>query len=213
VGSIKETIVFNGITFVRYPNAKTLTARRYFAPYVGAKRAKGVSLLHREIWKSVHGEIPKGWHIHHKDGNPLNNDIENLECVSPKTHSGIHAPEYSESRRQWLNSIRDKTADWHSSDDGRKWHSQHAKDIYSEREARKFDCAQCGREFESKDYRRGLRFCSRACVNKHNDSTSRYAKETTCVICGKTFVSSARPVSPCCSRSCGVTLGHRNRKR
>lgn len=34
--------------------------------------------------------IPKGWHIHHVDGNHENNDPLNLICVSPYVHWCIH---------------------------------------------------------------------------------------------------------------------------
>ena len=46
---------------------------------------------HRLVWKNHFGEIPKGFQIHHKDGNKLNNSIENLELVPFKEHQRIHA--------------------------------------------------------------------------------------------------------------------------
>lgn len=42
--------------------------------------------LHRYIWEIERGEIPKGFEIHHKDGNKLNNIIDNLECISRGEH-------------------------------------------------------------------------------------------------------------------------------
>lgn len=50
---------------------------------------------HRQIWISHHGEIPvddqgRSYHIHHLDGNPLNNDISNLICLSPEDHYEVH---------------------------------------------------------------------------------------------------------------------------
>ena len=35
-------------------------------------------------------EVPKGMIIHHKDENKLNNNPENLECLSRKQHARIH---------------------------------------------------------------------------------------------------------------------------
>lgn len=35
-------------------------------------------------------EIPLGFDIHHKDGNPLNNDISNLELLSKVDHAKLH---------------------------------------------------------------------------------------------------------------------------
>lgn len=46
---------------------------------------------HRTIWENHWGQkIPAGHHIHHIDGNKLNNDISNLLCVSILEHAMIH---------------------------------------------------------------------------------------------------------------------------
>lgn len=37
---------------------------------------------------------PKHFHIHHKDGNPRNNDISNLECLTEKEHRTLHGKEH-----------------------------------------------------------------------------------------------------------------------
>lgn len=47
-------------------------------------------LIHRAIWIALKGPIPEGHQIHHKDGNPVNNDINNLECLSTKAHADKH---------------------------------------------------------------------------------------------------------------------------
>lgn len=50
---------------------------------------------HIKTWKKYNGEIPKdsdgrSYEIHHIDGNPENNNIENLMCVSINEHYKIH---------------------------------------------------------------------------------------------------------------------------
>jgi len=45
---------------------------------------------YRKIWEKTYGEIPKGYEIHHKDGNRDNNSICNLMCVSIEQHYHIH---------------------------------------------------------------------------------------------------------------------------
>lgn len=45
---------------------------------------------YRKIYKEHYGEIPEGYHIHHIDFNPLNNDPSNLIAVTPEEHAKIH---------------------------------------------------------------------------------------------------------------------------
>lgn len=50
---------------------------------------------HINVWKKYYGKIPKdsngrSFEIHHIDGNPLNNVIENLRCISIEEHYKIH---------------------------------------------------------------------------------------------------------------------------
>lgn len=49
----------------------------------------------RKTWEKVHGERPRDdqgarFHCHHIDGDIENNSIENLLCISPRTHREIH---------------------------------------------------------------------------------------------------------------------------
>lgn len=50
--------------------------------------------LHRLVYKLFCGDIPKGMHIHHKDKNPLNNSLANLELKEAKQHLREHAQKY-----------------------------------------------------------------------------------------------------------------------
>jgi hypothetical protein len=34
---------------------------------------------YRKIYENHYGKIPNGYHIHHIDGNPFNNDISNIQ--------------------------------------------------------------------------------------------------------------------------------------
>lgn len=50
---------------------------------------------YRKLWETKKGPIPKDsqgrtFEIHHKDGNRLNNNIENLQCISIEEHYKIH---------------------------------------------------------------------------------------------------------------------------
>src|ERR1700722_9087610 len=84
-----ECIVFNGIKFRRYPEAKQASHRNYYSPASNYRR-KGVGALHQEIWKAANGPIPLFCEIHHRDGNPLNNQLDNLECLTKSEHESAH---------------------------------------------------------------------------------------------------------------------------
>lgn len=45
---------------------------------------------HRRIYEHHFGPIPKGYHIHHIDGNHSNNHIDNLQCITAQEHYNIH---------------------------------------------------------------------------------------------------------------------------
>jgi len=42
---------------------------------------------HRALWWYHHGELPpSGWHIHHINGDPSDNRMENLQCIHASQH-------------------------------------------------------------------------------------------------------------------------------
>jgi hypothetical protein len=44
----------------------------------------------RYLWEKLNGPIPPGLVIHHKDFDPLNDTIGNLEMMTLETHNSIH---------------------------------------------------------------------------------------------------------------------------
>lgn len=56
----------------------------------GYYRLANGTYLHRKIFELFYGSIPKGYHIHHKDGNPLNNCIINLKLIKISEHQSMH---------------------------------------------------------------------------------------------------------------------------
>ncbi|WP_157196619.1 HNH endonuclease signature motif containing protein [Methanococcoides burtonii] len=69
----RELVEYKGITFARYPTSKSISRSRYFYPFIKEKNGTKIQALHQEIWKDANGEIPDGYDIHHRDGNPSNN--------------------------------------------------------------------------------------------------------------------------------------------
>jgi hypothetical protein len=70
-----------------YDGMKWSLSSGYFRGY---SRKNNKVLLHRYIWKKYNGPIPKGMWVHHKDENKLNNDINNLQLISPSEHCSLH---------------------------------------------------------------------------------------------------------------------------
>lgn len=57
----------------------------------GAYFQKNGVRLHRLIWQDGNkAEIPKGMHIHHKDGDRANNSLNNLQLITASEHARIH---------------------------------------------------------------------------------------------------------------------------
>ena len=84
----RETILYRGKEYHRYPISKRRQLCIYY--WKNDKWKQSPKALHRQIYEDNYGEIPKGYIIHHKDNNPLNNAIDNLEILSRKKHQSTH---------------------------------------------------------------------------------------------------------------------------
>ena len=139
--------------------------------------SKTYGFMHRYVWKTYNGEIPEGFHIHHKDGDRSNNDISNLELLSASEHSKLHAKDNawvkSEACKKLLSEIREKTKAWHKSEEGRQWHRMHAKKFnFGCKEYGKRICEWCGKEFVARNANQ--KFC---CSNHKSYSCMRRKKK------------------------------------
>lgn len=111
--------------------------------------------LHREVWMYHNGEIPTGYDIHHKDGDRSNNSIENLEMLPEYEHMSLHmsTPERVAQSRENIKKAIAAAPKWHSSPEGKAWHSQHGKKVAAHQKEiavpKTFVCAWCGKEFQS----------------------------------------------------------------
>lgn len=206
-----EVVEFNGITFRRYPDAERRSDRVYFTPG-GTARAAGVGRLHEEVWRVAHGPIPDGSHIHHADGDPLNNDLGNLRCITPAAHVREHwTPERAERNREHLARVGPRSAEWHRSPAGRAWHAEQASRILAERPARQLVCEQCGDAFESSAIA-PARFCSNNCKAKWRRDSGADDVDRTCAICGATFRTNRYGKAKTCSRACGGVSQSRTKR-
>lgn len=138
--------------------------QRYFS--------QGSKYLHRLAWSSVFGPVPKGCHIHHRDGNRANNAVANLECLPAGEHLSLEWKlGKSANTEHFSANARAAAAAWHASDEGRLWHRRHAQRSQSwlkwKREPRA--CLACGTTFDCLIRANGLgqKFCTTNCKAAH----------------------------------------------
>lgn len=201
-----EKIVFGGYTYRRYPQSDKWAEKMYF------RRSGGFS-LHRAIWEAKNGPAPKGHQIHHKDGNALNNDISNLECIETGKHHRWHgATEKSkEASRRSLNKVRHLAAKWHGSKEGREWHSKHAVKIAKTRPVHQRECEQCHKTYTVWTGLRS-RFCSNGCKSKWRRWNRIDDIIANCAVCGKIIQFNKFKKVETCGRSCANRLRARRKR-
>jgi hypothetical protein len=203
-----ERIVFNGVPYRRYPNSPKLELRNYFISSL-SKGQTQARRLHQAIWEFHNGPIPEGHHVHHKDGNTLNNDISNLECLSNLEHRRSHwTPEKADRARKMAEAARPLTKAWHASEEGRDWHSEHSRKIWENREAEERKCVACDGSFFTKTRRETDKFCSAKC--KHR--TYANSTDAVCPNCSSNFKTHNTQPRECCSVSCARNLMQKRRK-
>ena len=185
---VVETVVFNGNTYRRYPASKRRQHRVYFQ-YHGESKATP-RYLHRDIWVAAYGAIPDGYEIHHDDGNPLNNDLGNLLCVTKAEHRRLDAARGANRTPAVLanlDRIRPLAAAWHGTPEGLAHHRAiGAKSIASKRRnPTRYACIQCGEPFTS--IGPPSKFCSGRCASKHRRESGVDDVDRRCVVCPEMF--------------------------
>lgn len=202
-------ITYLGIRFRRYPDATGWAERAYFTPGI-ADRQRGVRRLHEEIYRDHHGDPPEGWHVHHADGDHLNNDPTNLIALDPAHHQERHAEERrgkcTPMQADALALARVAAAEWHRSDVGRAWHREHGRTVWQRREPRRLACDQCGQEYDTLARHGAERFCSNACRAAARRASGMDDETRRCAICEAAFRVNRYAKTKTCSRSCGRYL-------
>jgi len=176
---------------------------RYLA---SREKVNGERLLHRQVWVKHNGNIPKGYEIHHKDGDWKNNKIDNLECVLKADHAREHLKERQENPEQrkvldaGLEKAREAAKKWHSSKEGLEFHSTLGRLAWRNRTAAELKCEACGKTFKARRIE-VARYCSRACSQSIQFKTY-FTDKRACAYCGKDFFANRHRTTACCSRSC-----------
>ena len=177
MNKIPEFIEFNGVTY------RLMGGKKYYlsqsSTNAGRKKPKG---LHVSVWEFHTGKtVPKGYVIHHKDENTLNNEFSNLECLSRSEHSKHHPLKNPEKQKEHLERVRPLASKWHSSEDGRAWHSSHSKNMV--RTPKEYKCQFCGTSYLAKTSNTVC--CSNQCfellrAKRDKENPEKYT-EITCI--------------------------------
>lgn len=132
---------------------------------------RGGEKLHRDAWSRAFGPIPPNSHIHHRDGDPANNTIRNLECLPAAEHLSLTWAKRGDKDTMHL-SMHTPTARaawlaWHSTPEGKLWHSRHALRTKNWEKWKREDrpCEECQMVFSALTRKSGnsQRFCSSIC--------------------------------------------------
>lgn len=200
-----ETVIFNGVKYRRYAKSP------YFTPGIADTR-NGAQALHRDIWRAANSEIPDGYDIHHRDGNPMNNDLANLQLMTVADHQALHTAERHASgfyrtpeRLARLDAIRSLSKPWHSSEAGRELHARNGKKVIEALATRQAICTRCGKTFEFKSLQIPS-YCSGACKAAHRRSSGLDDEVRTCGYCDKEFRINRYSKTRQCSKLCGQKL-------
>lgn len=123
--------------------------------------------LHRAVWEYHNGEIPKGYHVHHVDGDISHNNISNLTLLKSSVHLSAHMrnEERKEKSRKNVKKAIEAAPEWHKSEEGRQWHSERGKENWKTRTIQTYVCSYCGKEFQTKHIytENSNRFCHPNC--------------------------------------------------
>jgi len=137
---------------------------------------------------------------------PTNNDIENLELVTPGEHferhdtGGFVDDEHAEKARE-------AAKEWHQSDDGREWHQEHwDESLGKEFTETEKECDQCGETFTDESSHDEARFCSNACKAKYRRESGVDDETRLCQACRQPFTVNKYSDQKACGRRCAGAL-------
>ena len=179
MGKPPKTIIYNGV--------KYSINRGYY---------KTTYALHRKVWEDHFGEIPSDHHVHHKNGDSLDNRIENLECIHKKTHHSMHFSAIRQLEKMQSPEARAKRKATGNLPTTRKKFSRASKKGWGKRKPVGGYCHLCHLGFYTKNFS-GTKYCSPLCRSRAAALRKTYKKN--CVFCGEEFLSVAAKT---CSQKC-----------
>ena len=78
----------------------------------GHKVLGEIHQIYRLVWEAFNGPIPKKHNIHHRDFNPANDRLDNLECLTVQQHMKIHQNNRSNETIQKMSDVKKGKHPW-----------------------------------------------------------------------------------------------------
>ena len=171
------------------------------------KNSSGYFVLGRSIYRDVFqyycGKIPDGYQIHHKDFNPTNNAITNLQLLTRSEHAGIHlgAGSSKEYICEFCGKIFIATSQSPARFCSRKCQAAQRRKTKDIPHYQKI-CPVCNKEFVTTNNRQT--YCSLSCFGK---TLANPLLEKHCAFCGKRFFTKKES-----RKYCSVQCANESRK-
>jgi hypothetical protein len=182
--------IFNGRTYYQYEG-------RYFTSHTRK--------MHRDVWAFYNGEIPKGHHIHHIDGDVTNNDISNLKLMEASAHLSMELKKRHKQNPEWSKHFHTKgiemAKEWHKSPEGKQWHIQNGVNAYAKRNPVSMVCQQCHKEYQTTKLANN-KFCSNNCKSAFRKASGIDDVKRICVVCSTEFTCNKYHPQTKCKRGC-----------
>ena len=130
-----------------------------------AKAHRTEQRVYRKIYEKHFGSIPKGYHIHHKDFNPYNHNIDNLIAVTPEEHAKLHNHEGIKWATE-AGKIGGKVS-YNNIKNKKEWHSKGGK---ASKNSGGYDMSETGKKNISKARMNSkIHTCPYGCVSKRGN--------------------------------------------
>lgn len=151
--------------------------------------------IHQTVWRYYYGSIPEGYDIHHRDHNPVNNQLDNLQCLPRAEHMNHHAACKAkiETVCQWCGNTFLASA----KNPGRFCSDKCRYEAAKEKRL----CQVCGETFFCSPYSSTVT-CSQKCASILRRNAVRPTITATCAYCGKSFTAVKTGRNKFCSKTC-----------
>lgn len=157
-----------------YPVQEFLGRRYYKRPvgvgyYRSDPKLRDCDYMHRDVWRHYKGKIPKGFHVHHKDGNPANNDISNLKLMHASEHAVHHTVGFTpQAWRKGVEAARTAPRDWKKA----------GYSVWENRKKSPYICVFCDKRFWSRVIHRKPLFCGQNCQKKFRRREAKHSQRS-----------------------------------